>query len=480
MVGCTIGNKVLNVVGFILLAYLLDLEDWGLAGMTYTVVFFANLIQQAGLREVLIRREARFARWATPGFWMATTFGVVAGLFMVAIAPVAAKLYAEPRVAGLVLIVALTGPLNGLGLVPTVQLQTQLRFRLIAILAFCFQALQIVLSVVFAWQGFGAYSFILPMPIIALLRTVIFWAIARPPLRWHPQLKRWRYLIGDTGMMFCTWVLIIGIAQSGHIVLGLLHSADEVGIYHFAFNLSMQTVVLFSLTLGQVLLPALSKLQDNPARQVQAFLRASRLLALLGVPACLLFAATAGPLVRVMFDPKWVAAIPVIQLLSIAMAFRLTWDAGRSLIQAQGRFRTHLMVHILYAGFTVIAVTIGALRAGPLGVAVGLAVSFSLIGPLELYVCTCVAGGRWRDVWRVFTWPMGVGVLSIAAPMAVAALIPQVPGRDWLVLTFVAGTSFLLYFLIIRRLAPQPWHELLSRLRESAGPRFGAVLARLR
>ena len=471
---------MVNTAGFVALAYLLDPEDWGLAGLTYTVLFFGNLIQQAGLREVLIRREARFARWATPGFWMATTFGVLAGLFMVAMAPVAAKVYAEPRVAGLVLVVAMASPLNGLGVIPAAQLEIQLRFRLIAILTFCFQALQMVLSVVFAWQGLGAYSFVLPMPLIALVQTATFWAIVRPPIRWHPQLQRWRYLVGDTGMMFGARVLVIVIALSGHILLGLLRSADQVGIYQFAFNLSMQTVALFSLTLGQVLLPALSKLQDNPARQAQAFLRASRLLALLGIPACLLFAATAGPLVRAVFDPKWLAAIPVIQLLSIAMAFRLAWDAGRSLIQAQGRFRTHLLIHILYAAFTVIAVTIGALQGGPLGVAVGYAVSFSLIGPLELYVTTCVAGGRWRDVWRVFAWPMGVGLLSIAAPLAVAALIPQWPGRDWLVLAFVAGTSSLLYLLLIRRVAPEPWHELLSRLEGLAGPRFEALVSRLR
>ncbi len=480
MVGRTVGTKVVGIAGFILLAYLLDPEDWGLAGMTYIVVFFANLIQQAGLREVLIRRGAKFARWATSAFWMATAFGVLAAVFMIAMAPLAAKVFAEPRVAGLLFVVALIGPLNGVAVVPHVQLQIELRFRLLAILTFCFEATEMLLRVVFAWQGLGAYSFILPLPIMALLRAITFWAVVRPPVRLRPQLNRWRYLVGDTGIMLGTGVLIIVIALSGQIVLSLLGSTDDVGVYQFAFNLSMQTVVLFSLNLGHVLLPALSKLKEDPSRQAQAFLRAARLLALLGVPACLLLAATAAPLVRAVFDPRWLSSIPIIQMLSIGMAFRLAWDAGRSLMQAQGRFRTHLLMHILYAAFALGVVTIGALVGGPFGVAVGAAVSYAVIGPLDLYVTTRVAGGRWRDVWRIYAWPMAVGLLSVAGSLALASLIPEMPSRDWIALAFVAGISPLVYVLVIRKVAPEPWQELVSRLREVAGPRLAGVLARSR
>ncbi len=213
---------------------------------------------------------------------------------------------------------------------------------------------------------------------------------------------------------------------------------------------------------------------------MQAFLRAALLLALLGVPACLLLAATAAPLVRAVFDPKWLSTIPVIQMLSIGMAFRLAWDAGRSVIQAQGRFRTHLLMHILYAALALTCVMIGALAGGQLGVATGVAVSYAVIGPLDLYVTTCAAGGRWRDVWRVYAGPMAVGLVSIAGSLALAGLIPQMPGRDWVAMALVVGMSSLVYVLVIRKVAPEPWQELVSRLRELAGPRLGGVLAWLR
>ena len=62
-----------------------------------------------------------------------------------------------------------------------------------------------------------------------------------------------------------------------------------------AANRSNQVLQLLTLNLASVLFPVLSKLAAEPERQVGAFLRAARVLALVGIPICLAEAVLARP-----------------------------------------------------------------------------------------------------------------------------------------------------------------------------------------
>src|SRR5258705_4865335 len=118
-----------------------------------------------------------------------------------------------------------------------------------------------------------------------------------------------------------------------YIILGIMHDAKSFCIYFFAFNLATQTMQVFTQNLIGVLFPALSKLQHNIEHQTRAFLRAAELLALIGVPLCLLQAALAGPAINVLFNSWWAPMIRVLQLLSIGMAVRLVALPRGALIQ---------------------------------------------------------------------------------------------------------------------------------------------------
>src|SRR5262245_29080672 len=85
----TVVDRLVSASGQLALAWLLRPDDYKLLALVYTVTTFAGLLQQAGLGQVLIQRHAKFARWATPVFWMALTLGVVAGGATAAISPLA-------------------------------------------------------------------------------------------------------------------------------------------------------------------------------------------------------------------------------------------------------------------------------------------------------------------------------------------------------------------------------------------------------
>lgn len=476
-----LGSKLVTMVGQVILARILAPEHFGLIGLAYTVTAFASLIQQAGLREILIQRQVHFARWANAAFWMSLSLGCFAAVVMAALAPVAAWMYEDPRLIGLVLLLAATAPFTALDLVPDAKLSSELKFRYLAVVKWVTAVGTMALSIVFAYMQMGAYAFVLPVPIMTAIRLAMLWGAARPPVRKRMQIGRWRYLLNDSAMLLLANFFIMLTWQGDYMILGVMHDPKTVGIYFFAFSLSIQTMQVFTSNLAGVLFPALSRLQDDPVHQTGAFLRAAGMLAVIGIPLCLLQAALAGPVMSILFNSWWLPAIRVLQLLSIGMAIRLVASPGGSLLQAQGRFRTYLIINAINA-----IVFLGLVYAGArLGenppawlmwvardlyaavfVAGAVMIYFGLIGPVFLYVAIRGGGGRVADVWRVYAGPVAAAILAVAPAVWLARQLPQMADdrlRNLMRVLIIVAWSGLLYVPLIRLMAPQAWQGLVSR-----------------
>lgn len=465
LVGQSIGIKLVTMAGQIVLAWLLSPEDFGKIGLAYTIAAFAALLQYSGVHHVLVTRQRHFRRWANSAFWMTTATGALAALLMIAAAPLSARIYHAPQVAGLLLVLSAAAPLNALSVVPSAKLQSDLRFGAIGSLGLAVTVATTGLSILFARAGFGAYSFALPQPLVALARTVAVWIIAPVPIGWSMQLRRWKYLLADSGYLLASSICSTLVMQGDNMTLGLLRSAEVVGIYFFAYNLSNATIQLLTNNLSAALLPALSKLQENPAHQTGAFLRAARQIGIVGVPLCLLQAVLASPLVRLVFHGKWDSAVPTLQVLSVGMALTLMGGPATSLILAQRRFAVFFRWSLLGAVTFLAMVAVGGLLGGAVSVAVAVSIFLAIFGPLGLRVAIAPTGAGWGEVGRVYGVPILASLVAIAPALLVSWLLSAVREHDLLNVAVTTIVVFLTYLAIIPKLAPSDFVELLARCR---------------
>src|SRR5262245_31249927 len=424
LMGQTLSVKAIALLANVVLALFLVPGDAGLVSMAYTVLTFAGIVQYIGMQDVLVQRHAHFRRWANAAFWMLLLVGVAGGALTALAAPLAARLFDQPKLVGMVLLLAIASPLQTLQAVPQAMLASQLRFRTSVIIGTASAIGISILSIVLAAIGFGAYSFLLPVPLVAALQLGALWAAARPSLRWSPQSRRWRLLLGDTGLNWGVSICQIIITGADHVILSLLFSSTVVGIYFWAVNLSTQLLRLLAMNLSSVLLPSLSRLQADPKRQGTAFLQAMRVLAMIGIPACLLQSALAQPLVNIMYKERWESVGPVLAVLSAGMAFYFVAGPATSLLKARGRFRALFVIHLVNAIVMVATLTLIALnateRSAALGVAIGTAACLAAFGPVILSYAIREAGHDWTAVMRVYAAPTLCSVLAIGAAVAIS------------------------------------------------------------
>ena len=417
----SVAGKAIAAVGQIILAWYLRPQEFGIVGLAFTITALIGLLQQAGLREILIRRSRTFPRWANAAFWMSLMTGCGAALLTVAIAPFAAAMYgadspatSRQQLVPLLDVLALAMPINAAATVPMVKLQIDLRFRALTAIALCQGTLNMALSCLLAANGFGPYSFVLPIPVSAALVAIAAWHLDAPEIRRSPEFRKWRFMVLESGKLITAGLFIHACVQGGTFALGIFHYNDAiVGMYTFAFGISLQITHLLTFNLGSVLFPALSRLGAEPRRQRLAFERAVRLVLLVGIPMCILQAAMADPLLRVLFRGKWDGAILPLQILSIAMAFNLCSGPAINFLLTLGRTNTVLHLSMASAAVYIGLVLVGASAGAAAGVAAAVAVHAFIFGHVYLIAAARSSGGSAREVLLIFVKPVGLALLAI-------------------------------------------------------------------
>jgi len=283
-----------------------------------------------------------------------------------------------------------------------------------------------------AWLGFGVYSFAVPRLLVALVAAAFWWGITDVRVKPRPQLRRWKYLFGDARLLIGTAACFMIVMQADRVALGLwypLGDAEKVlGWYSFASALSMQLMLLVTGNVAVVLMPALTKVQGEPQRQADAFLRAVDVLAAVVVPLYLLQATLAGPLLRVVCGPKWINAIGLYQILSLGLVSAAVSSLGGSVMQAKGKFLVYFRLSVASAGVFCAVIALGVYLDGVRGVAIADAVHqwiFSLVG---LAIVARQIQARYFTVLFRCARPF---VLAGVTVVAAALLIRLVPLAQW-------------------------------------------------
>lgn len=481
MFGQTLASKVVSLLGQLVLAYLLAPEAFGLFATAMAITSLTAIIQELGLREMLIRKRRVFNRWASSAVWLALTLGSVAGGALLIASPFLADLKGDERLLPMLVALALSIPFWG-GATPfSAAIERDLRFSLSATIQFGFASLLIVLQVALALAGLGPLAFVLPRLLVGVVRFFTLWRLSGVRLLPRPDMRLWRVLVRDGLPLTFSTLLDTIVRQADYLILGFFVTDAVVGFYYFAYNQSTQVAQLLMLNLNRVLLPGLSTLSHDVTRQVRAFLKAIGVLAIVCTPLCLLQGALAGPVLRLLYADRWADSIPLLQILSVALAIAIVGWPSASLLLAQGRYKTKLALSAIGATCFVGAVTLGAWLDGAVGAALGVAAYRVALDPLRLYVATRPAGVSFIRVLPVFVTPMAGAALAIGAAWLAAAQVPDALLASTRLVEVVRIGVILavatpLYLLWARFVSAAEWRELVARLRTAAPARYAHLI----
>jgi PST family polysaccharide transporter len=403
----------------ILLARLLDPSAFGLVSLAFVVLGAGTVLGDPGVSSAIVQREAITPRHIRAAFTFSAGLGLSVSVLLAVLAPYAAVLTGQPDVAPLLRWLSWSFTLHGCAAVAGGLLRRQLDYRqLFRISTVSYLAGYGAVSVTSALLGFGVWSLVWGGLTQNLLSTVGTLLAARHPLRplWSPRELRELLRFG-VGMSLGGWMNYLA-RHGDNFVVGRQLGPASLGLYTRAYSLMNLPFTYGVAVMSSVLFPALSRLQDDPARLRRVYLLVTRLTGTVCAPAMATIAVAAPHLITGIYGRRWSGAIVPLQILAAVGYLRVLYHVGGIVAQSAGRVYGEFRNQAIYATLVIAGASIGARGGLPwVAAAVGLAILVMFV--LSTQLSLSATGASWRTYARSQVEAVSMGVLTAAALVVV-------------------------------------------------------------
>jgi PST family polysaccharide transporter len=229
--------------------------------------------------------------------------------------------------------------------------------------------------------------------------------------------------------------------NADNVLIGWWWGASPLGLYSRAYALLTLPIRQINGPISAAAIPALSRLQDDPARYARFYVRGVSLSTLLAMPGVAFMFVAADDLVALILGAQWAGTVPIFRVLAVAALMQVVSNSQGWLYVSGGRTKAMFAWGLVSAPLFVLGFALG-LPWGPVGVAWSMVITQGVLfvpglwlatramsaGPLQVLagvgpnLVSALAGGAVS--WVVM--PMlrtGIPVVDAATAFAIVAVV---------------------------------------------------------
>lgn len=423
MVLLRFAERGVGLFSTLILVRLLMPADFGLIAMATSIMAVLELMTAFGFDMALIQnRDAERHHYDT-AWTFNVLFGISAALALVAIAPLAAEFYKEPRLELIIPALAAMPLFRGfenIGIVAfrrELEFHREFRFRIIKRLT----SFAITITLAFLWRDY--WALIVGMVADSAIGCLLSYLLH--PFRPRPGVRGGRDLFG-----FSVWVLVNSVlamlrTRIADFMLGRIADARALGFYTVSYEVATIPTTELVMPMNRAVFPAFSQISRDLAKLRDSYLKVAAGTLLMTLPAGFGMAAVADLLVPVALGAKWVQAVPIIELLAISGAV-ISFGANTSpVFMAKGKMATAVVISSLHIALFVWFMLMWAPTEGAVGAARALLTATALTQVLPvgytLWLLRIRLSTYLSTVWRPVA---GVVAMWFAVRTVVDAVAP--------------------------------------------------------
>lgn len=463
--------RLIGLVSTLILLRLLEPADFGLVAIVTAIAAAIELFRAFGLEIALIQdQDSGKAEYDT--VWtMEIIMGAAAGVVMALIAQPAARFYEEPRLAVLFYVMAAANFLDGFRNVGIVDFRKDLFFAREFRFNVAIKVIGFVTTITSAFILRSYWALIIGIVSTKLAGLVLSYLMHsyRPAF----SLVAIGKLFHFSKWMFVNNLSIVSRIRGPDFILGKLAGASGLGIYSVAYEISNLPTSELIAPINRALLPGFSKIASDPQRARGAFVKAAAVMALFSMPIAFGVAATAPLIGSVVLGVKWLAAVPLMQLLALAGVVAALGSPIMSALIALGRPHVAALLSLANAVTVIPFAVYFGMDRGALGVAQAVLLVAVIFLPIYFAVAIRFMHLVFNDILTILLRPTiaavvmywvvlhslditTVAIANLFLAIATGALVyPAVIFATWKIMpeSPISAESFLLERYRQRRLA---------------------------
>ncbi len=331
----------------IVIARMVDPSAYGLIGMLAIFMALGQAFSELGLSSAIIQKKEVNDDDLMTVFVVNVLAGIVVFAFFCALSPLVAKFYHEPLMVPLLCAQSLTFILASLGAVQAAVISREMLFRFnakVEVFA-CIVGGSVGVSMAFA--GYGVWSLVGLGLSRLLTRVVLLWIFGS----WRCQGKfskesfktTWAY---SSRLLYASLFHRV-VTNLYSVIIGRVYSPAALGLYTRAFSLQQMPVGIIGGIVQRVAFPLFSKHQEDTAYIFNTLRRQIRLILAIVATGMAVLCAIAEQLIPWLLGDRWLGAVPLLQILSMAGVFASIFPLHSTVIQALGNSKLFLKVELI-------------------------------------------------------------------------------------------------------------------------------------
>ena len=451
--------KLIGLVIGIILARLLTPEISGQVALLEVFVNFSLLLIEDGVNSALVQSRTAEERDYFTVFVITLGIAGAALILLELFAPLIAAFYRSGALVRPLRLYAFSLLFGAFNSIQVARMQREMRFREMMYCNLAASLLAGGLGIWMAYSGAGLWSLVtyhFAQIVVSCLASFLV-------LRWIPSggfsMESARRLGG-----FGLRMLAASAAQNIYLslrplIIGKRFSTTDLGYFDKGRNFSYTISVNLDAAIRSVMFPVLSRAQDEREQFYGIMRRMNQLGSFVIFPVMLGLASVSRPFIRLLLTDKWIAAAPILTILSIGEAQIPLTSANLIALKSLGRSDLYAKQELLRRGL-MLAILIASVVLFDSVEAI--AVGYSISAWLDVWVTSLPIKkllnygvfNQLKDVWKsaLAALLMGGAVyalgLLLPLPGALLLVVQALCGLlVYLLLGFVMKNESLLYFL---------------------------------
>ncbi len=361
----------------IILARILTPREYGLVGILLIFIQVASVFVEGGFTKALIQKQDRNQTDLSTVFFFNIGISVLCYLLLWLFSPVIAEFYDEPELVPLLYVLSTTIVLSALYAIPLTLLTIKLDFKRLTIVNITATLLSGGIAVYLAYNGFGVWALVYQSLLRGIFTLFLMWWMAN----WAPSKEfSWaslRTLFKYGSNLLASSLLNIIVNNFSSFFIAKLMSTKDLGYYTRGMQFASTAFNVINSSLNNVLLPGLSRIQDQSELLVAKMRIIMKTTSLFVFPFFVLLAVVAKPLIILLLTEKWLPAVPIMQMLCLARLITIMSGLNINLLYILGRTDLALRQQYPKIAVRILFLMIG-LQYGIVAVAVAELVSTSV------------------------------------------------------------------------------------------------------
>lgn len=439
-------SRVLGIVSTVILARLLQPEDFGLVAIAMSFFAMIAAFAKFGFDTALIQNQSADASHYNTAWTLNLVVTFTAGALLCIAAPSISEIYDDQRLLPVVLCTALLFLITGTQNIGVVDFRKHLRFDKEFVFSTTprFIGFAVTIPLAFLWGDY--WALVVGMITIRLSTTVLSYVMH--PFRPRFSLRRWHELFH-----FSKWLLAIHLVdfvntRAPELIVGKLHSVTAAGFISIAKELPMAAVVDVVATINRAAFPGYSKISDNAADLKALYEKVMGAIAIYVLPASIGLAFCADPIVPVFLGDKWIASIPLVEIMAIAGLFMALNNNTIYVFLAKGNPRLPAVVYGTRVAVLVPALLLLTPAYGLVGAALAVLCASIATTLILAYMMVRHIGLSLRDMFDTFRRPTLSTTVMFAVISHVSATFPNLITENPIAYVLVVGSTGSLAFAL--------------------------------